>query len=35
MTRLLLGRLVQAALVALVVGGLCFALVRVLPGDVA
>ncbi|MGU3537594.1 ABC transporter permease [Methylobacterium sp. A54F] len=35
MTRLLLGRLVQAALVALVVGGLCFALVRVLPGDAA
>ncbi|GJE28899.1 ABC transporter permease [Methylobacterium organophilum] len=33
MTRLLLGRLVQAVLVALVVGGLCFALVRVLPGD--
>ncbi|KQS85604.1 ABC transporter permease [Methylobacterium sp. Leaf361] len=35
MTRLLLGRLTQAALVALVVGGLCFALVRVLPGDAA
>ncbi|WP_298961859.1 ABC transporter permease [uncultured Methylobacterium sp.] len=35
MTRLLLGRLVQAVLVALVVGGLCFALVRVLPGDAA
>jgi peptide/nickel transport system permease protein len=33
MTRLVLGRLVQAALVALVVGGLCFALVWVLPGD--
>ncbi len=35
MTRLLLGRLIQAVLVALVVGGLCFALVRVLPGDAA
>ncbi len=35
MTRLLIGRLIQAALVALVVGGLCFALVRTLGGDAA
>jgi peptide/nickel transport system permease protein len=33
--RLLVARLVQAGLVALVVGALCFALVRALPGDAA
>lgn len=35
MARLLLARLAQAGLVALVVGVLCFALVRALPGDPA
>lgn len=35
MRRLLLARLGQAGLVALVVGALCFALMRVLPGDPA
>ncbi|UEM07835.1 ABC transporter permease (plasmid) [Skermanella rosea] len=33
--RFLLARLAQTAVVALVVGGLCFALMRVLPGDAA
>lgn len=35
MRRFLLARLAQAGLVVLVVGGLCFALMRVLPGDAA
>ena len=34
-SRFLLARLAQTAVVALVVGGLCFALMRVLPGDAA
>lgn len=35
MRRFLLARLAQAGIVALVVGALCFALMRVLPGDAA
>lgn len=35
MKRFLLARLAQAGIVALVVGGLCFILMRVLPGDAA
>lgn len=35
MSRFLLSRLQQAVIVALVVGGLCFVLMRVLPGDPA
>jgi ABC-type dipeptide/oligopeptide/nickel transport system permease component len=34
-SRFLFARLAQTAVVALVVGGLCFALMRVLPGDAA
>lgn len=35
MRRFLIGRLMQAAIVAVTVGALCFVLMRVLPGDAA